>query len=158
MFSWTPAPLHLETDILLPERKKQMWVPSSLWTESDSHRGREQREYVDLQQRLWNLCRDYVDDRRNLSDFLHGIGHNIRFYTPLKAVVYCYTPLKAVVYCRHLLRLSVRASILVNATPPKVLIGSSPNLVNIIIIMGRCAWSRDFPVQWFFSRVMPLET
>ena len=34
---------------------------------------------------------------------------------------------------------SVHTSILVNATPPKFLIGSSPNLVNIITIMGRCA-------------------
>ena len=42
-------------------------------------------------------------------------------------------------YVRPYVRPSVRTSILVNATPPKVLIGSSPNLVNIIIIMGRCA-------------------
>ena len=46
---------------------------------------------------------------------------------------------------------------LVNATPPKFLIGSLPNLLNNITIMGRCAWSRDFPVQSFLQELCPLK-
>ena len=69
---------------------------------------------------------------------------------------FCYTPPEVVVHCRHLLLLSVHTSILVNATP-KFLIGSFRNLVNIIRIMDRSAWSRYIPVQWFLQELCPLK-
>ena len=35
--------------------------------------------FVDLQQRLKNLCNDYTEGRKNLEQVLRGLGHNIRF-------------------------------------------------------------------------------
>ena len=40
---------------------------------------RTKRIYVEQQQRLRNLCQDYVNGRKTLPEFLRGAGHSIRF-------------------------------------------------------------------------------
>ena len=84
-------------------------------------------------------------------------------YDTLEGINYHYIHVSWIFYTRRrwsyiVVILSVCPSVclfLVNATPPKFLIRPSTNLVNIIAIMGRCAWSRDFPVQWFLQELCP---
>ena len=40
---------------------------------------RTKKMYSDIQQRLKNLCKDYIEGRKNLDEVLRGFGHNIGF-------------------------------------------------------------------------------
>ncbi len=43
------------------------------------HARKRRRVYVQQQERLHHLCQDYVNQARDLGEFLRAVGHQIRF-------------------------------------------------------------------------------
>ena len=62
-------------------RKDHAMVEMQLFQDANSQPPRKRVKAVtrNLQERLRNLCSDFVDDRKNLEEFLHGVGHCIRW-------------------------------------------------------------------------------
>jgi hypothetical protein len=78
LVGYAPPPIHLESYRMVPERGSEVRTLIQQDSVGNPPVKRVQQRYMQLQQRLNNLCRNLTSGNKTISQFLLGVGWNIR--------------------------------------------------------------------------------